>query len=97
MLLQRKIVHLLGLSPLLLGSALITSSASTLSSSSISEPTCISQPITPIQIPIRNVTLNDDTLRRGAAVSIGSPPEDFAFSINPFVPTEKSILSAQLI
>ena len=53
--------------------------------SSPSLPTCTPQTSVPIHYPIRNVTLSDSTLRRGAAVSFGTPGQPFAFLISPFV------------
>lgn len=48
-------------------------------------PTCTPQQSISIHHPIRNVTLNDSTLRRGAAVSFGTPRQPFAFLISPSV------------
>ncbi|KAL9125911.1 MAG: hypothetical protein Q9217_004946 [Psora testacea] len=36
----------------------------------------------PISVPIRNVTLNDGSLRRGAALSYGTPPQALAFIVD---------------
>ncbi|KAF6222241.1 hypothetical protein HO133_001327 [Letharia lupina] len=53
------------------------------SSAATSLPTCTPQNSIPIHYPIRNVTLSDSTLRRGAAVSFGTPGQPFACLINP--------------
>ena len=55
------------------------------SSAATSLPTCTPQNSIPIHYPIRNVTLSDSTLRRGAAVSFGTPGQPFACLINPSV------------
>lgn len=38
----------------------------------------------PISVPIRNVSLESPVVRRGAAVSIGTPPQTLAFHIDPY-------------
>ena len=72
-------------------SSVVSSSSSTPSFTSTSQASCASQALTPVQFSIRNVTLNDNTLSRGAAVSFGTPPQPFAFLVSPFVPTEDRI------
>lgn len=37
------------------------------------------------EIPIRNVSLTENTSRRGALMSIGNPSQTFAFQVNPSV------------
>lgn len=54
-----------------------------ISSAATALPTCTPQQSIPIHYPIRNVTLSDSTLRRGAAVSFGTPRQPFAFLISP--------------
>lgn len=56
-----------------------------ISSAASSLPTCTPQQSIPIHYPMRNVTLSDSTLRRGAAVSFGTPRQPFAFLISPSV------------
>ncbi len=76
---QWRTLPVLWLAPDLLRLSFVTSSPAT------SLPTCTPQTSVPIHYPIRNVTLSDDTLRRGAAVSFGTPGQPFAFLISPFV------------
>lgn len=40
---------------------------------------------TPIQIPIRNIALSDQSVRRGIALSLGSPAQDLAFVVSACV------------
>lgn len=47
----------------------------------------------PLVIPIHNVSLQAPVVRRGAAVSIGTPPQTFAFSIDPYGAFPASVLS----
>ena len=56
-----------------------------ISSAATSLPTCTSPASIPIYIPIRNVTLSDNTLHRGAAVSFGTPAQPLAFAVSPSV------------
>jgi hypothetical protein len=44
-----------------------------------SQPTCNSGPV-PAVVPICNATLQNQILRRGAALAIGSSPQEFAFN-----------------
>lgn len=39
----------------------------------------------PVEIPIRNITLAGNLMRRGAALSVGSPPQNLAFDFIEFV------------
>lgn len=71
---------LLWLAPSLFPPSFATSSAA------ISLPSCTPQNSIPIHYPIRNVTLSDGTLRRGVAVSLGTPWQRFAFILAPCVP-----------
>ena len=54
-------------------------------SKSDSRTSCLNKIPTPISIPVRNVTLDDGTLRRGAALSVGTPSQALAFAVNPYV------------
>lgn len=45
---------------------------------------CTSPLEPPVEIPIRNITLPDQLLR-GAALSVGSPLQNFAFQVDAFV------------
>ncbi|KAI9777516.1 MAG: hypothetical protein M1839_008810 [Geoglossum umbratile] len=42
------------------------------------QSSCAHSATAPVQVPIRNVTLPDQILRRGVALSIGTPPQNFA-------------------
>lgn len=57
--------------------------------------TCTPQKFIPIHLPIRNVTLSDGTLRRGVAVSFGTPEQPFAFQLAPFVSFELEITGSE--
>lgn len=43
---------------------------------------CLQTDPSAISLPIHNVTLKNDIVRRGVAVSVGSPPQPLAFNIN---------------
>lgn len=65
----------------------------TFSSTNSAHNSCSSPLKPPVEIPIRNVTLapirniksSDHLMRRGAALSVGSPPQNFALDIAPCV------------
>ena len=46
---------------------------------------CIPQQSPPVKIAVRNVTLPGQLVGRGAAVSVGSPPQALAFELNTSV------------
>lgn len=48
-----------------------------------SDNTC--SPIAPVSFPIRNVSLQDGLQARGVALSFGTPAQDLAFQVSPFV------------
>ena len=50
---------------------------------------CVTATAKPIQVPIRNITLDDGTIARGIAVSVGTPPQALAFQADRFVPSER--------
>lgn len=53
---------------------------------STSAQSCLPHAPTPLAIPIRNVTMQgSNSVRRGAAISFGSPPQTLAFEISPYV------------
>lgn len=84
---------LLVVRPSLTTSSAAASSSTVTSSTSTSAATCIAETHIPVHYAIRNVTLSDSTLRRGVAVSIGTPAQPFAFVVNPFVPRTLDALS----
>lgn len=59
--------------------------ASPLTFAGSAHASCASHISTPVYIPIRNVSLSDQTLRRGAAISVGTPSRPFAFALSGFV------------
>ena len=50
-----------------------------------SRSSCRSELPQPLVVPIRNVTLANQVLRRGVALSFGTPPQDLAFNIVSYV------------
>lgn len=46
---------------------------------------CSAPSVQPIVIPVTNVTLADNIVSRGAALSLGSPPQHLAFIANGWV------------
>ena len=54
-------------------------------SSSLAQPSCVRYSKLPISIPIRNVTLRYSASPRGAAISVGTPPQALAFDASGFV------------
>lgn len=47
------------------------------------EADCPSQPLPPIEIPIRNVSLTNSLVRRGVALSVGTAAQPLAFEVSP--------------
>lgn len=70
-----------------------TAPSFTSTSTSTSPAACISQPLTPIHLPIRNVSLADKSVRRGIPLSVGTPPQPLAFAPNASVSISHGILS----
>ena len=54
-------------------------------SKSIAQSTCDSSVPSPIVVAVRNVTLDGEVLRRGVALSPGTPPQNLAFGFLPYV------------
>ena len=59
-------------------------SVTTTSSSTLQGAACINLPA-PVQLQIRNITLQDDGIRRGIATTVGIPPQELAFQITKLV------------
>lgn len=57
----------------------------TLSLTVSSQSSCRSEQPQPLLVSIRNVTLANQVLRRGVALSFGTPPQDLAFNIVSYV------------
>ena len=51
----------------------------------LSQANCDPKVQTPLFVPITNVTLPHPVTRRGVAISVGTPPQPFAFSVNAYV------------
>ena len=83
--LVRPKLRLVLLSSILFDLCLAISSAGASSPTSTSQPSCTSATILPIAVPIQNLTLDDNTIRRGAAISVGSPPQALAFQLNGYL------------
>lgn len=50
-----------------------------------SQSECPSQTHRPVLVPIRNVTVADGVIRRGAALSLGTQPQELAFEVLGYV------------
>ena len=61
----------------------LSSQEESATATSNSQP-CVRESIIPIQVPIRNVTFGDGTVRRGVGLAIGTPPQPLAFRISVF-------------
>ena len=42
---------------------------------------CGARSVGPLSIPIRNVSLSQQTVVRGVAISVGTPPQSLAFAV----------------
>ena len=57
----------------------------TLSPSLASESSCDPTVQGPLSIPVRNVSLQNPVIRRGVALSLGTPPQPMSLAVNAYV------------
>jgi hypothetical protein len=50
-----------------------------------SQSQCDSAVTGPLSLPIQNISLTDPVVRRGVALAVGTPPQNLAFQIRPYV------------
>lgn len=62
-----------------------------------SQSDCPSQPPRPVLVPIRNVTVADGVIRRGAALSLGTQPQDLAFEVLGYVNWLYQLLGVEML
>lgn len=62
-----------------------------------SQSDCPSQPPRPVLVPIRNVTVADGVIRRGAALSLGTQAQDLAFEVLGYVDWLYQLLGVEML